>query len=67
MSFKKEFLSNIRSSEAQRFENSGNRPIIEVWPDDDSDWVASHEDQVRQILCMTPEFESSPFCGKGSH
>ncbi len=67
MSFKEEFLSNIKKSQADRFENASTRPMIEVWPDDDSDWVASHEHQVRQVLCMAPEFESSPFCGKGSH
>lgn len=36
MSFKEEFLSNIRNSQAQRFENAWNRPMIEVWPDDDA-------------------------------
>ncbi len=67
MSFKKKFLSDIKKTESQRFKNSGNRPVIEIWPDDDSDWVMSHEDQVRQVLCATPEFESTPFCGKGLH
>jgi hypothetical protein len=67
MSFKEEFLSNIVNSQAQRFENAGNRPMIEVWPDDDGDWVVSHENQARRILCVTPEFESAPFCGRGLH
>ncbi len=67
MGFKEEFLSNIKNSQSERFENASNRPLIEVWQDDDSDWIASHEDQVRRVLCMTPEFESSPFCGKGLH
>ncbi len=67
MSFKDEFLSFIRKNQAERFENAASRPLVEVWPDDDSDWVASHEDPVRQILCMTPEFESTPFCGRGYH
>jgi hypothetical protein len=67
MGFKEEFLSNIKDSQAERFENASNRPLIEVWQDDDSDWIASHEDQARQVLCTTPEFESTPFCGKGLH
>jgi hypothetical protein len=67
MSFKEEFLSNIRDSQKQRFENARNRPMIEVWPDDDGDWIASHENQTRRILCVTPEFANSPFCGRGSH
>ncbi len=67
MSLKKKFLSDIKKTESERFENSGNRPLIEIWPDDESDWIMSHEDQVRQVLCITPEFESTPFCGKGLH
>ncbi|MBI5568553.1 MAG: hypothetical protein HY914_01260 [Desulfomonile tiedjei] len=46
-----------------------NRPTVEGWSEDEdySDWVATHGDQIRTIICNTPEFRDSPFCGPGLH
>ncbi len=69
MSIKEEFLGAMNKSLSSRVENHGIRPSIEVWPEEDEDarWVASHGDQVRTIVCDTPEFRDTPFCGRGSH
>ncbi len=66
MSFKTEMMDEIQDGEGLRFSNGHDRPSVEVWPDDDfADWVSGHSDRVRNIICHTPEFKATPYCGVG--
>ncbi|MGC8658399.1 MAG: hypothetical protein ACP5U1_04935 [Desulfomonilaceae bacterium] len=69
MSATGEFVGNINEGVGQRIENQNYRPNIEVWPEEDDfgRWVASHQDRVRSVICNSPEFADSPFCGRGAH
>jgi hypothetical protein len=51
-----------------RYDNQFSRPGVEVWTDDDDAmWILSHNDPARSVICSTPEFMDSPFCGTGFH
>ena len=67
--FTEDFEQEVVDGLEARMTGHETRPSVEVWPEDDefSDWVATHEDQVRAIVCNTPEFKDSPFCGPGLH
>jgi hypothetical protein len=66
MSFKTEMMDGIRDTEGFRIKNGNDRPFIEVWPDDEfAEWVSSHTDKARNIICNTPEFKATPYCGVG--
>lgn len=66
MSFKKDMMNEIRDGEELRIRNGNDRPSVEVWPDDEfAEWVLAHEDGVRNIICNTPEFRATPYCGVG--
>jgi hypothetical protein len=66
MSFKKEMMDEIQAGQELRFANGDARPSVEVWPDDDfADWVSAHSDRTRNIICRTPEFKATPYCGAG--
>ncbi|MEW6114251.1 MAG: hypothetical protein AB1664_19105 [Thermodesulfobacteriota bacterium] len=67
MSLKSELAQDLISTLDERIAEQDSRPVIEFLPDDFDLWVASHEDKVRAVLCSTPEFESTPFCGSGFH
>ncbi|MCX5872075.1 MAG: hypothetical protein NTY51_02415 [Deltaproteobacteria bacterium] len=69
MSARNDFISDINEGLEQRIEAQGNRPNVEVWPDEDGfgRWVAAHSDKVRSVICSAPEFAASPFCGRGFH
>jgi hypothetical protein len=68
MSLKKDMMDGISNTEGARITNAGDRPAIEVWPDDDfAEWVSAHEDRVRNIICNTSEFRAAPYCGVGHH
>jgi len=67
MSLKNELEESLNRTLDERIFEQGSRPVIEFLPDDFDLWVASHEDRVRAVLCSTPEFESTPFCGSGLH
>jgi hypothetical protein len=69
MSARDEFVDYINEGFEERVEAQGNRPAVEVWPDEDGfgRWVASHRDSLRSVICNAPEFASSPFCGRGIH
>ncbi len=43
------------------------RPNVEIWPDEWSDWVASHEIGRRSLVCSLPAMKASPFCSLGYH
>jgi hypothetical protein len=43
------------------------RPRVEIWPDEWSDWVASHETGRRSLICNLPAMKASPFCSLGYH
>jgi hypothetical protein len=66
MSFKKDIMDKIRDGEGHRAKDEADRPFMEVWPDDEfAEWVSGHEDRVRNIICNTPEFRATPYCGVG--
>jgi hypothetical protein len=66
---KKTFLDVLSNSQEERFDNKLTRPEIELWPYDDEfgQWVASHQNKARVIICNTPEFRDTPYCGSGLH
>lgn len=68
-SLRDQFLSSITQLKDVRGNEDSFRPEIEVWPfeDDYAHWVISHEDPARSVICNTPEFKDSPFCGHGVH
>lgn len=65
----RDFLAEVKGNLDRREEEQGLRPVVEVWPDEDGfgRWVAYHEAKERAVICSTPEYEGSPFCGTGSH
>ena len=67
--FKREFVDNINARIADREKERDLRPDIEVWPgfDDFAEWAASHERRERAVICSTPEFRQTPYCGTGYH
>ncbi|AFM24015.1 hypothetical protein [Desulfomonile tiedjei] len=67
--FKRDFVDNIRDTADARANEQNVRPQMEVWPfeDDWGHWVLSHEDPARSVVCNTPEFKDSPYCGHGVH
>ncbi len=68
MSYKRHLEEYLNASSETRFENLGSRPGIEIWPDDeDAMWVLRHSDPGRCVICRTPEFRDTPFCGTGHH
>ncbi len=50
-----------------RIEEEMVRPRVEVWPDDWSEWVASHDTRNRNLICSLPAMKASPFCSLGYH
>jgi hypothetical protein len=68
-STKKDFLTKLSSNLDERIEEQEMRPRIEVWPGDDdfAHWVAYHEAKERAVICSTPEYKDTPFCGTGCH
>ena len=63
MSFKKDIMDKIRDGEGHRAKDKGDRPFMEVWPDNEfAEWVSAHEDRVRNIICNTSGFRATPYC-----
>jgi hypothetical protein len=50
-----------------RREEEMSRPRVEIWPDEWSAWVASHETCRRSLICSLPAMKASPFCSLGYH
>jgi hypothetical protein len=68
MSIRSDLISALNENEESRFNDRDNRPMVEVWPDDEfAFWVSRHQDGSRHIICNTPEFMDTPFCGVGYH
>ncbi len=69
MSIRDDFTNDVKSGAGDRIESASYRPNIEVWPEEDDfgKWVASHQDKVRMVICASPEFADSPYCGRGHH
>ncbi len=67
--FKREFTNAIEQNLDERIENRNARPEMEVWPQEDEfgQWVASHENRTRSVICNSPEFRDTPHCGTGEH
>jgi hypothetical protein len=66
---KEEFFTAVNDNLDARIEEQGIRPRIEVCPPDDeyARWVACHEAKDRTVICQTPEYRDTPFCGTGCH
>jgi hypothetical protein len=68
MSYKQHLQEYLKETLDARVNDQFDRPGVEVWPDDDDAmWVLSHKDPARDVICSTPEFGDSPFCGTGFH
>ncbi len=69
MSFKSDFVDNVKKAVDDGMVAQGLRPNIEVLPEEDDfgRWVAFHENKARAVICTTPEFMDTPFCGRGFH
>jgi hypothetical protein len=68
MSYKRHMEEYLKESSEERLNNENDRPHVEVWPDDDDAmWVLAHSDPARDVICTTPEFANSAFCGTGFH
>lgn len=69
MSIRENFVEAIKEGLGTRLSDRETRPTVEVWPEEDDfeRWVASHTDRVRSVVCGSPEFKDSPFCGRGNH
>lgn len=69
MSLKTEFVREIQDRLDERIDEAGERPTIENWPDEDdfAKWIAYHSPHERPVICATPEFKDTPFCGPGYH
>jgi hypothetical protein len=40
-------------------------PSVKGWPDNAfAEWVASHRDQVRGLVCSEPKYTDAPFCNR---
>jgi len=51
-----------------RIEEEMIRPRIEVWPYDEwQQWVSSHEEGRRSIICTLSSMKASPYCAIGYH
>jgi hypothetical protein len=63
------FFDEVLSDLESRIRASALRPQIEVWPEDDdfANWLTYHEAKERAVICKTPEFKDTPFCGTGYH
>ncbi len=68
MNLQKEFVRAMKDGLDYRSEEEES-PAVEVWPDEDdfAKWIAYHSPQERPVICATPEFKDTPFCGIGYH
>ncbi|MDQ7781292.1 MAG: hypothetical protein RDU20_00340 [Desulfomonilaceae bacterium] len=63
-----ENMNLLTESNGERIEEELSRPKIEIWPDDDwAQWVSSHDERRRTLICNLPSMKSSPFCAMGYH
>jgi hypothetical protein len=58
---------DMESEKEPQLESGWAGPGIEVWPDDDSDWLMRHRNVDRALDCSIPAVAASPFCGQGYH
>ncbi len=51
-----------------RIEEEMSRPRVEIWPTDSwQQWVSSHDESRRSLICNLPSMKASPFCAMGYH
>jgi hypothetical protein len=61
-------MKYLTESNFDRVNNNMARPGIEIWPDDDwAQWVSSHDEKRRTLVCNLPSMKSTPFCAMGYH
>jgi len=57
----------METEKDQGIESGWAGPGIEIWPDEDSEWIMRHRDAKRAVECNIPSVASSPICGQGYH
>jgi hypothetical protein len=64
----REMESLVRTNNIRMHEEI-TRPRVEIWPDEDGwdQWVLSHEEKRRSLLCNLSSMSASPFCALGHH
>lgn len=62
-----EEMQGLTDSHALRMEEELTRPRVEIWPDDWSEWVASHDRSKMNLLCHLSGMRASPYCALGHH
>jgi hypothetical protein len=69
MAYDNKFLDEALNDLDSRISAGATRPLVEIWPEDDdfARWLAYHEAKERAVICKTPEFKDTPFCGTGYH
>ncbi len=60
-------MKTLVDTDQSRKEEEMFRPRVEIWPDEWSDWVASHETGRKSLMCSLPAMKASPFCSLGYH
>lgn len=69
MSVRRELWGEIDHGLDSLVDGQTERPAVEIWPEEDDfgRWVAGHNDPLRTVICNTPEYKGSPYCGRGLH
>ena len=62
-----EEMQGLTDTNKERFEEELARPKVEIWPDEWSEWVASHERSRTSIMCHLSGMRASPYCALGHH
>lgn len=63
-----ELFRFLNETQDARIEEEMTRPRVEVWPDDPyQQWVLSHDESRRSLICHLPSMQASPFCAMGYH
>lgn len=66
--FDSDGMKALTESNSDRIKETMSRPAIEIWPDDDwAQWVSSHDETRRTLICNLPSMKSTPFCSMGYH
>jgi hypothetical protein len=55
----------MESEKDRAIESGWAGPGIEIWPDEDSEWIMRHRNARRAFDCNIPSVAASPICGQG--
>jgi hypothetical protein len=53
------------SERSRELESGWAGPGMEIWPDEDAEWVMRHRNEKRGLEGNIPSVAASPFCGQG--